>query len=146
VVERLLIVVALVVLVAGLIAGGRALARRRFSELRAADPGRLWAALRAEPDGRLTIVAFSTPSCAACKAAQEPALTALQARVGEDLRLIRVDAAERPEVARTFGVLTVPATVVLDRLGRVAAANQGFATADQLALQLRPRDLSSPLT
>jgi hypothetical protein len=34
-------------------------------------------------------------------------------------------------------VLTVPATVVLDSRGRVAAANQGFATADQLALQLR---------
>jgi thiol-disulfide isomerase/thioredoxin len=143
VVERLLIVAVLVVVVAGLIAGGRVLARRRFSQLRAADPGRLWAALRAEPDGRPTIVAFSTPSCAACKAAQEPALTALQAQVGEDLRLIHVDAAERPEVASTFGVLTVPATVVLDRLGRVAAANQGFATADQLARQLRPRDLSS---
>jgi thiol-disulfide isomerase/thioredoxin len=146
VVERLLVVAALAVLVAGLIAGGRALARGRFSELRASDPDRLWAALRAEPDGRPTIVAFSTPSCAACRAAQEPALAALQAQVGGDLRVIHVDAAERPEVAGTFGVLTVPATVVLDRLGRVAAANQGFATADQLALQLRPRDLSSPLT
>ena len=51
--------------------------------------------------------------------------------------MIHVDAADRPEVASTFGVLTVPATVVLDRRGRVAAANQGFATADQLALQLQ---------
>jgi CHASE2 domain-containing sensor protein len=63
VVERLLIVAALALLVVGLITGGRALARRRLSELRAADTGRLWAGLGAEPDGRLTVVAFSTPSC-----------------------------------------------------------------------------------
>jgi thiol-disulfide isomerase/thioredoxin len=137
VLERLLIVAALVALVIGLIAGGRALARRRLSELRAATPGRLWAGLGVEPDGRPTVVAFSTPSCAACKSAQEPALRALQRRLGDGLRVIQVDAADRPEVASTFGVLTVPATVVLDRRGRVAAANQGFATADQLALQLQ---------
>jgi thioredoxin 1 len=137
VVERLLIVAALALLVVGLVAGGRALARRRLSELRAADTGRLWAGLGAEPDGRLTVVAFSTPSCGACRTAQEPALAALQVKLGDGLRVIHVDAADRPEVASRFGVLTVPATVVLDRRGRVAAANQGFATADQLALQLQ---------
>ena len=136
-VERLLIVAAIALLVVVLIAGGRALARRRLSELREADPGRLWAGLGAEPDGRPTVVAFSTPSCGACRTAQEPALTALQAKLGDGLRVIHVDAADRPEVASTFGVLTVPATVVLDRRGRVAVANQGFATADQLALQLQ---------
>jgi thiol-disulfide isomerase/thioredoxin len=137
VVERLLIVAGLAALLVGLIVAGRALAWRRLSELRAGDPARLWVGLGARPDGRATVVAFSTPSCAACRTAQEPALTALQARLGDGLRVIHVDAADRPEVASAFGVLTVPATVVLDRRGRVAAANQGFATADKLALQLQ---------
>ena len=44
--------------------------------------------------------------------------------------------AERPDVARAFGILTVPATVVMDRSGAVVGANQGFATADRLAAQL----------
>jgi len=137
VVERLLILGAIAVLVVALIVGGRVLAGRRLSRLRGADPDYLWALLRADPDGRPTVVAFSTPNCAACKTAQLSALTALKANLGSRLRIIQVDASDRPEVANTFGVLTVPATVVLDRTGRVAAANQGFATADQLALQLR---------
>ena len=136
-VERLLILGAIAVLVVALVVGGRVLAGRRLSRLRAADPDYLWALLRADPDGRPTVVAFSTPSCAACKTAQLSALTVLKAKLGSGLRIIQVDASDRPEVANTFGVLTVPATVVLDRTGRVAAANQGFATADQLALQLR---------
>src|SRR5205807_2603104 len=80
----------------------------------------LWAVLRAEPDGRPTVVSFSTPSCAACKSSQGPALVALKAKLGGSLRVILVDASERPEVASTFGVLTVPATVVLDSRGGVA--------------------------
>jgi hypothetical protein len=39
-------------------------------------------------------------------------------------------------VARAFGILTVPATTVLDERGAVLAANQGFATAKTLARQL----------
>jgi thiol-disulfide isomerase/thioredoxin len=135
--ERLLILAAIVVLVIALILGGRVLAGIRLSRLRAADPDYLWALLRAEPDGRPTVVAFSTPNCAACKTAQLSALTALKAKLGSALRIIQVDAADQPDVANTFGVLTVPATVVLDRRGRVAAANQGFATADELAVQLQ---------
>ena len=135
--ERLLILGAIGVLVLVLILGGRLLSGRKLSRLRTTDPDYLWALLRSEPDGRPTVVAFSTPSCAACKTAQLSALTALKAKLGTALRIIQVDASDRPEVASTFGVLTVPATVVFDRRGRVAAANQGFATADELAGQLQ---------
>jgi len=37
-----------------------------------------------------------------------------------------VDAAEKPEVARAFGVLTVPSTAVLAPKGHLVAVNQGF--------------------
>ncbi|MBJ7600070.1 thioredoxin family protein [Candidatus Nephthysia bennettiae] len=85
------------------------------------------------------MVAFSTPSCAACHTAQRPALTQLEARTGGAVRVIEVDAAHRPEVARTFGVLTVPTTAILDPDGRVTALNNGFAPTDRLAAQVGPK-------
>ena len=127
------------VLVAALVAGGRLLAARRFRVLRASAPAALWAALQTEPDGRPTVVAFSTPGCTACHTAQRPALAALEQRVGGGVRVVHVDAAARPEVARAFGVMTVPATTVLDAGGAVLAANQGFASAETLAGQLGAR-------
>jgi thioredoxin-like negative regulator of GroEL len=136
VVERLLVVGAVAALAAVLALAGRALAVRRLRGLRRAEPADLWAALGTEPDGRPAVVAFSSPSCAACRTAQDPALAELQARLEGGVRVIHVDAAERPEVARRFGVLTVPSTVVLDRRGAVTDANQGFASADRLAAQL----------
>jgi thioredoxin-like negative regulator of GroEL len=135
-VDRVLVLTAVAVLVAALVVGGRLAAVRRLRLLREAAPAALWAALESEPDGRPTVVAFSTPSCTACQTAQRPALAALEARAGGRVRVLHVDAAARPEVARAFGVMTVPATTVLDERGAVVAANQGFATADELAGQL----------
>src|SRR5215471_6819499 len=122
--------------VTALVLSGRLLAWQRFERLRAAGRDALWESLGTAPDGRPTVVAFSTPGCTACWTAQKPALAALLQRARNGVRVIEVDAAEQPQVARTFGVLTVPATVVLDQSGGVLAANQGFATADQLAAQL----------
>jgi thioredoxin-like negative regulator of GroEL len=138
-VDRVLVLAALAVVVAALVAGGRLLAARRLRGLRAAAPAELWTALDDAPDGRPTVVAFSTPSCIACYAAQRPALAALEERARGRVRVLYVDAASRPEVARAFGVMTVPATTVLDERGAVVAANQGFASADQLSEQLRLR-------
>jgi thiol-disulfide isomerase/thioredoxin len=134
--ERLLLLVALAAAAAVLAVVGRALARRRLARLRVEGSRPLWAALDAGPDGRPTVVAFSTPGCAACRSAQRPALAALEEWTGGGVRVIQVDAADRPEVAQAFGILTVPATVVLDAGGAVVGANQGFATAERLARQL----------
>ena len=127
---------AVVVLGAALVLGGRLLARRRLRRLRGQAPAASWRALEAEPDGRTTVVVFSTPGCAACRTAQRPAVAALEERAGGRVRVIHVDAAERPRVAHAFGVLTVPATVVMDERGAVLAANQGFATTERLAAQV----------
>jgi thioredoxin-like negative regulator of GroEL len=134
--ERGLVLVGVALLVCALVAGGRLLARRRFRQVQATLPTALWEALEAAPDGRPTVVAFSTPGCAACFTAQKPALAMLERRSGGHVRVFHVDAAERPEAARAFGVMTVPATVVLGREGSVVAANQGFATTEKLAEQL----------
>jgi thioredoxin-like negative regulator of GroEL len=127
------------VLVAALVAGGRLLAARRLRVLRTSAPAALWAALETEPDGRPAVVAFSTPGCTACHTAQRPALAALEQQAGGGVRVVHVDAAARPEVARAFRVMTVPATTVLDGRGAVLAANQGFASAETLASQLGAR-------
>src|SRR5215510_10385766 len=134
--ERALVLAGLAAMVPALVLWGRRLARGRFERTRGASGAALWELLGTVPDGRPTVVAFSTPGCAACGTAQKPALAALLQRARNGVRVIQVDAAEQPQVARTFGVLTVPATVVLDQWGRVLAANQGFATTDRLAAQL----------
>jgi hypothetical protein len=52
--------------------------------------------------------------------------------------VIPVDAARRPEVARAFGILTVPSTVVIGAAGKqIVAINQGFAPSGRLLEQLR---------
>jgi thioredoxin-like negative regulator of GroEL len=138
-VQQGLVLAAVAALAAALVVGGRALARRRLGALRGRSPDDLWAALGTGPDGRPTVVAFSTPSCAACHTAQRPALAALAERLGGGVRVVHVDAAERPATARLFGVMTVPAPVVLDARGAVVAANQGFATTERLAAQVSER-------
>ncbi len=85
------------------------------------------------PDGRPAVIAFSSRGCAECR---------LQERIVARLagvRVLRVDAAERADVAGRFGVLTVPATVVLQPDGAVAAINHGFADPSRLKEQLGRR-------
>lgn len=141
--DRVLVLAGVAALVVALVLGGRLVAGWRRQSLRGRPPEQLWSALETQPDGRPTVVAFSAPNCAACLSAQRPALAALLSRGPDLVRVIHVDAAERPEVAHAFGVLTVPATVVMAGSGAVLAANQGFATAERLADQAglthRPR-------
>jgi thioredoxin-like negative regulator of GroEL len=134
--ERLLILAAIGVLLASVGILARALARGRLQTVQFAPPQTLWDAIKEGPDGRPLVVAFSTPSCAACHTAQKPALTRLEAQAGGTVRIVEVDAAAQPEVARSFGILTVPSTAVLDGEGRVLALNQGFASTERLAGQL----------
>jgi thiol-disulfide isomerase/thioredoxin len=135
--ERVLILLGFVVLIALIALVARGIAARRLSRLRAAGGEQLWAALGLQPDGRAAVVAFSSPSCAACRTAQVPALRALEAQLGPNaVRIVTVDLADRPEAASAFGVLTVPSTVVLAPSGDVLAANNGFAPADRLVEQV----------
>ncbi len=135
--DRLLLLLTIAALVVAGVAATRLVVAWRTRRLAAAPSKPLWSALRMQPDGRATVVAFSTPSCAACHTAQSPALDALAERLGEQrLRVVRVNAAEDPDVARAFGVLTVPSTAVLDGQGSLVAVNQGFAHTNRLARQV----------
>ena len=131
-IDRLLIVLGVAAGVAAGVFACRAWTASRFERLRAAT---LWDALGEAPRGGPVVVAFSTASCGVCRTAQKPALRALAARI-ENVRIIEIDAGQRPEVARTFGVVTVPTTVLLGKDGNLIAANNGFAPLERLLDQL----------
>ena len=78
-----------------------------------------------------SILYFTTDSCSVCRTHQEPALSSL-----EGVPVRKVDAVVEAALARRFGVLTVPTTVVLDADGTTRHVNYGFATASKLREQL----------
>jgi thiol-disulfide isomerase/thioredoxin len=88
------------------------------------------------PLGRPAVVAFSTPSCVECKARQAPALSRLNAALGEAVTVRSLSALEHPDLVAQMGILTVPATVVLDRRGVVRHLNLGFASDGKLREQV----------
>jgi len=114
----------------------RAWSRNRLIGLRAQGQERLWSALGVTPDGRPSLVVFSTPSCTTCRTVQYPAVEAVAGRFGSALRVVKVDLAQRPAIGQAFQVMTAPTTVVLAADGRVGSFNHGFAPADQLSAQL----------
>jgi thiol-disulfide isomerase/thioredoxin len=135
--ERVALVIAVAVVLTLAIVLIRRWNARRIARLQQARPD--WHVLGTAPDGRRTLIAFSTPSCAACHHAQAPAIDLVRAEVGEEaLRVIRIDAASQPQAARAFGILTVPATVVVAAGGQhIVAVNQGFAPSARLVEQLQ---------
>jgi thioredoxin 1 len=80
----------------------------------------------AEAEGRL--VWFHSPTCAPCRAMHRDV-----AALGD--RVIEVDVSQRPDLARTFGVMATPTTVRV-KDGRVAAARAGRIGRDQLEAML----------
>lgn len=81
------------------------------------------------------VLAFTTPDCIPCKTVQRPALEALERQFPGRVVSREVDALDVPDLARRFGILTVPSTVVIGANGEVRAINHGTATADRLAAQ-----------
>lgn len=81
------------------------------------------------------VLAFTTPDCVPCKTVQRPALEALEQQFPGLVVVGEVDALASPDLARRFGILTVPSTVVIAASGEVRAINHGTATAERLAEQ-----------
>ncbi|MCA9889112.1 MAG: thioredoxin family protein [Anaerolineae bacterium] len=88
------------------------------------------------PINRATIVYFTTPGCIPCQTQQQPALSRLQAAIGDTINIIKVDASQDPEAAQRWGVMSAPTTFVLDRTGKALAVNYGFADENKLRQQL----------
>jgi thiol-disulfide isomerase/thioredoxin len=90
--------------------------------------------------GLPALVYFTTVSCAPCKTVQRPTIRKLQERFGQWFQVIEVDAGDHPELAREWGVLSVPTTFVIDAAGRPHHVNHGITSADRLIHQLELED------
>ncbi len=86
--------------------------------------------------GRPAILAFSTPGCAECRSLQRPALEKLAASLGDGVQVAHLSVPEHPTLIEQFGILTVPATVILDERGKARHINLRYASAERLQTQL----------
>ena len=89
------------------------------------------------PPNKPTIVYFTTPDCAPCKTVQRPALEKLISLLGEKLYVIEIDATQQPEVAKTWGVMSVPTTFLLNSRGEARYVNNGVARVEKLMEQIQ---------
>jgi thioredoxin 1 len=83
------------------------------------------------------LVYFTTPDCVPCKTVQRPAIDRVSNLLGEKLEVIEINAYEQPDLAKTWGVMSVPTTFVLDARGEARYVNNGVARAEKLLEQLQ---------
>ena len=135
--ERFLILLAGVAIAAIACLLWRAWQRRRLAAVAAhAAPPEV---LRLVEGARPAILYFTTPECAQCRLQQAPILNQLAAKV--DVAVHKLDAVEQETLARFYGIMTVPTTVVLDPQLRPVAVNHGVAPLPKLLAQVERRDL-----
>jgi len=98
---------------------------------RPSRPDRLAAAdLGAELGSAATLVQFSTPVCAPCRSAHR-VLSAVAADT-PGVRHVEVDAEQRLDLTRRFGVLRTPTVLVLDADGQVVRRSSGVPSPEQV--------------
>jgi thioredoxin 1 len=131
-IERFLIVLAVGLTVLVLYAGWRFWQRQRLQTLRTVT-----SPIHLPPEvdgGKPTVLYFTTAECAQCRLQQTPILAQLQAKV--DVAVHKIDAIEQETLARVYGVMTVPTTVVLDAELRPVAINHGVTPLQKLQGQM----------
>lgn len=123
-----------VFLLAGLLAWllWRVYQRRRLGQVAAvAAPVEV---MQLSDGSRPAVLYFTTADCAQCRLQQTPILGQLAARI--DVAVHKLDAVEQETLARFYGIMTVPTTIVLDRRLRPVAINHGVAPLSKLQTQL----------
>ena len=83
------------------------------------------------------IVYFTTPDCAPCKTVQRPALNRVSQLLGDSLQVVEIDATQRPDLAKQWGVMSVPTTFLLDARGEARYVNNGVTRAEKLMEQIQ---------
>jgi thiol-disulfide isomerase/thioredoxin len=85
--------------------------------------------------GKPVLLYFTTETCVPCKTVQKPAIAQIKEKLGEMLNVVEIDATEQPDMAKRWGVLSVPTTFVIDSRGQARYVNHGVARADKLLKQ-----------
>jgi hypothetical protein len=99
-------------------------------------PRKLLADLGPIRPGAFVLVYFSTTSCVVCKTIQRPAIESLSGLLDDSLQVFEIDALKEPKLARRWGVLSVPATFLINPHGELHYVNHGVARAEDLLIQL----------
>jgi thiol-disulfide isomerase/thioredoxin len=89
------------------------------------------------PPNKPVLVYFTTPDCVPCKTVQRPAINRVSHVLGKELEVVEIDATERPDLAKAWGVMSVPTTFVLDARGKARYVNNGVARAEKLLEQIQ---------
>lgn len=89
------------------------------------------------PPDTPVIVYFTTPDCAPCRTIQRPAIDRVSQMLGENLRVVEINAMERPDLAKVWGVMSVPTTFILDTRGEARYVNNGAVRAEKLLEQIQ---------
>jgi thiol-disulfide isomerase/thioredoxin len=83
------------------------------------------------------IVYFTTPDCVPCKTIQRPALSTVLSLTGDGVQVFEIDATQRPDLAKEWGVMSVPTTFLLDARGEARYVNNGVTRVEKLMEQLQ---------
>jgi thiol-disulfide isomerase/thioredoxin len=89
------------------------------------------------PPDKLMLIYFTTPTCAPCKTVQRPAINQIVNLLGEKLHVLEIDAVARPDLAKTWGVMSVPTIFLLDARGVARYVNHGVTRAEKLLKQIQ---------
>lgn len=89
-----------------------------------------------------TVVYFTMPTCVPCQTQQQPALLRLQNELGENIQIIKIDAAQDPDAANRWGVFSAPTTFILDKIGQPRQVNYGVADTIKLKRQIEAVNIS----
>lgn len=90
--------------------------------------------------GLPALVYFTTPQCVPCKLVQRPAIERLKRDLGQYFQVIEVDASAHPQVAESWGVMSVPTTFIIDANGQPRYVNHGVTKGEALIEQLGLED------
>ena len=82
----------------------------------------------------LSLVDFWATWCGPCRM-QAPILENLDAAMGDKVKVCKVDVDEEPELARRFGIMSIPTLVAIEN-GSVKETRVGVQNLDQLKQML----------
>ena len=88
--------------------------------------------------GRAGILLFGSAHCAPCVHAQAPAARSLVREFGDRVQLKEVDVDEEPELAKRYGVMSLPTVLVFDNRGVARRVFHGLVSIDALRRELAP--------
>jgi hypothetical protein len=88
--------------------------------------------------GKPGVLSFGSPDCRSCVYAQKPALRKLSGELGESVQILEFDVTQRPELAKRYGILSIPTLLIVDADGAARRMNHGFVASAELRKQLSP--------